>query len=342
MFALAVYVKPREGEGHFHNGSLHPLPLELRDSARLAQYARVDRTGWGQGEFGYSYYAHQMPTGDLIVVPGLILAGMKRPVKRFHGYVQEWTKDQIQDFATGISEYSNNVIDAAQQDMNLLVHDLRALSNAIYNSALEAQSWVTKGNYSEVRKRLENVLASQGMLKMRTDALDFVGNTASVIQEQSIHPFRKVDKVIRCFKSSAMYQRKVLNLSGNSFGRVRGPDIFELIPYVLIDNAIKYSPEMYPIDVVATEGENFQFYVESFGPFIGHQERDEIFRKGVRGRAALNSNVPGSGVGLHMAKKLINDNFNGSVEVEQEVASDFVDGFYYHRTRFTVSIPLSA
>lgn len=337
-----MYVRPREGEGKFYNGLLYSLPLELRDGPRLSQYARVDRTGWGQGEFGYAFYAHPTPTGDLLIIPGLMIAGVKRPTKRFHGYTQEWTKDQIQQFAAGISDYTNGVMDSAKEDMNLLVHDLRALSNAIYNSALEAQTWVERQNYFEVKKRLENVLASQGMLKMRTDALDFVGNPASVIQEQMIASFRKVDKVVRCFKSSAMYQRKVLNLSGESFGRVRGPDIFELIPYVLIDNAIKYSPEMYPIEVVASEGRDFSFYVESYGPYIAEQEREEIFKKGVRGRAALTSNVPGSGVGLHMAKKLVDENFHGSLVVEQDVSSDFVDGLYYHRTRFTVTIPLAA
>lgn len=317
------------------------MPFELRDKPRLDQYAKIERTGWGVGEFGYAYYAHSTPTGDLLIIPGLILSDQKRPSKRFHGYTQEWSKDQIRSFAVGISEYSNNVIEAAQQDMNLLVHDLRALSTAIYNSALEAQTWIDRSNFYEAKKRVENVLASQGMLKMRTDALDFVGNPASIIQEQSIHPFRKIDKVIRSFKSMAFSQRKVLSLSGSSFGRIRGPDIFELIPYVLIDNAIKYSPESYPIDVFASESDRFCFSVKSYGPHIAEEEKEEIFAKGVRGRAAVTSSVPGSGVGLHIVRKLITENFGGSISVEQESASDLVEGLHYHRTTFTVEVPLA-
>lgn len=327
--------------GRFYDGSLYPLPFELRDRPRLEQYSKIEKTGWGVGEFGYSYYAHSTPTGDLLVIPGLILKGQKRPTKKFHSYTQEWTKEQIKSFAAGVSEYSNSVIEAAQQDMNLLVHDLRALSTAIYNSALEAQTWIDRSNFSEAKKRVENVLASQGMLKMRTDALDFVGNPASVIQEQSIHPFRKVDKVVRSFKSLAFSQRKVISLSGSSFGRIRGPDIFELIPYVLIDNAIKYSPQNYPIDVLANEGDGFRFSVESYGPYIAEQEKEEIFAKGVRGRAAVTSSVPGSGVGLHIVRKLITENFGGSISVDQDPASDLVDGLYYHRTKFTVDVPLA-
>ncbi|WP_396594392.1 sensor histidine kinase [Brevundimonas sp. R86498] len=342
MFPVAVYIKSKDGAAHFHNGTLFPVPIELRDIPRLSQYAKIENTGWSAGEFGYWRYCHALPTGDLLIVPGLILADVKRPSKRYPGYSQEWSRDQIQQFAIGISSYALGVIESAQEDLNLLVHDLRALSNAIYNSALEAQSWVEKSNYTEVRKRLDNVIASQAMLKMRTDALDFVGNPASLIQDSKIHAFRKIDKVIRCFKSSALFQRKVINLNGNSFGRVKGPEIFELIPYVLIDNAIKYSPEMYPIEVSVSESDGLEFSVESYGPFISQDEQEEIFRKGVRGRSAIASGAPGSGVGLSLAKKLVEDHFSGNVRVDQEIQSDFVDGFYYHKTRFTVRMPLVA
>lgn len=327
--------------GQFCNGVLYPLPFELRDKSRLDQYAKIDRTGWAVGEFGYLSYSHSMPTGDLLIIPGLIVSGQRRPTKRFHGYTQEWTKEQIESFASGVSEYSNSVIEAAQQDMNLLVHDLRALSTAIYNSALEAQTWMDRSNFFEAKKRVENVLASQGMLKMRTDALDFVGNPASVIQERTVHPFRKLDKVVRSYKSLAFSQGKSINLSGESFGRIRGPDIFELIPYLLIDNAIKYSPDGYNIEVRAGEDASFGFSVESYGPYIAEAEWDEIFAKGVRGRAAVASSVPGSGVGLHIVRKLITENFGGDIKVEQDTASTLHDGLYYHRTTFTVEIPLA-
>lgn len=342
MFPIAVYIKPRDGEGRFHDGTLFPIPIELRDTPRLSQYAKIDKSGWTQGEFGYWRYAHTLPTGDFLIVPGLILDDAKRPSKRYPGYSQEWTREKIVQFANGISDYASGVIEVAQSDLNLLVHDLRALSNAIYNSALEAQTWVEKSNYTEVRKRLENVIASQAMLKMRTDALDFVGNPASLIQYSQIRPFRKIDKVIRCFKSSALFQRKVVNLSGSSFGTLRGPEIFELVPYVLLDNAIKYSPEMYPIEVSVYEDSYFEFFVESYGPFIDRNEYDDIFRKGVRGRAAVSSGAPGSGVGLSLVKKLVEDHFSGTINVEQSMQSDFVDGVYYHKTRFTVRLPLSS
>jgi hypothetical protein len=199
MFAISTYVREAAGAGEFYNGALYQLPVELRDRSRIQQYAAINKPGWGKLEFGYWYYAHFGVSGDLFVFPGLILEGEAAPTKRFSGHRQKWSRRQIEAFASSVVKYRDDALDAARDDLDLLFHDLRALSNSIYNSALEASNFIKSGKSSEAEKRIESVIASQGMLRLRTDALDYAGNPTSHFRNEEISLFKKIDKVGRCF-----------------------------------------------------------------------------------------------------------------------------------------------
>ncbi len=74
---------------------------------------------------------------------------------------------------------------------------------------------------------------------------------------------------------------------------------------ILLDNAIKYSPPDSPIELLAgkaTEG-GVEFLVIDHGPAIPADELPRLFDKGYRGSAS--TGVPGSGLGLYMAKAVV-------------------------------------
>ena len=79
----------------------------------------------------------------------------------------------------------------------------------------------------------------------------------------------------------------------------------EQVLQTLFDNARKYAADT-PIRVRASrENEWIVLRVEDRGPGVDAAQRDAIFRRGVRGEAALD--VPGSGLGLYVAAKLMQD-----------------------------------
>jgi signal transduction histidine kinase len=74
----------------------------------------------------------------------------------------------------------------------------------------------------------------------------------------------------------------------------------------LFDNALKYSPPESRVTVsTATEGAFVGISVRDYGAGIPPDERREVFRKFVRGRAARTLNVKGTGIGLAMAKQIV-------------------------------------
>ncbi|MCQ8278908.1 ATP-binding protein [Acetobacteraceae bacterium KSS8] len=341
MYPLASLVRDSFGRFTFRNGILHALPVELCDAPRIGAYCRVDQAGWSVSEFGYHVYAQFLPRGELIIFPALILIDGSKVLKKFYNYSVSFKKIQIEKMVEGIIENYRNVQMTALRGQGILIHDLRALSDSIYHSAVEASSLNDQKNYHECKKRIENILASQGMLQMRADALDFVGNALPNSVEDYVPVFKKVDKVVRCFKSRAAGRRKSVNLYGNSYKRTWGAAILELVPYGLIDNGLKYCPEEGRVDVqVRDELDKTIVSVSSFGPKIEESEKSRIFTEGMRGVSAISTNLPGEGIGLYMVEKITRETFGGSVSVYQEETPVlFGDSTAYFQTTFEVVLP---
>jgi len=76
----------------------------------------------------------------------------------------------------------------------------------------------------------------------------------------------------------------------------------------LLDNAVKYSPDTVKIDIRAQlESGRVSIAVYDRGVGISPDEQSVIFNKFVRGSAARLTNAKGTGMGLAMVRKIIED-----------------------------------
>lgn len=340
MFALTTIVKKQDGSHVWHDGALLKLPLEMSGQARVLKYLGVKSSGWSKDDLRYDLYARHDFHGNLIIIPGIILPD-SQGAKRFPEFLPKFPKEQIESYVEGIIELEKEALESASENINMLVHDLRNISGSIYNAALEAETFINRGNMLEAKVRVQNVMAAQNILKIRTDVLDFLGNPASIVRLRQIEIYRKVDKVCRVFKSKAQERKIQINFSGASYLTAEGPEIFEIVPYVLIDNAIKYSPSGSFIDVVVEDvGDYISIEVASLGPKILEHEKLAIFEKGVRGSSAQAWAVPGSGLGLYLMSQMIKEYFDGQVTVVQSTDSEnYIDGKTYYETAFLIRLP---
>jgi signal transduction histidine kinase len=86
----------------------------------------------------------------------------------------------------------------------------------------------------------------------------------------------------------------------------------------LVDNALKYSPDCPVVWVEwARQKQHVAISVRDKGPGIPASERRTIFRKFVRGSAAVAANVRGSGVGLAMVRHIVAAH-GGAIQVASE------------------------
>jgi len=109
------------------------------------------------------------------------------------------------------------------------------------------------------------------------------------------------------------------------------PELVSLALRQILENALKYSPPTSPIDLTAEAGEGrVTIRVRDHGPGIPERDRERVFDKFYR-RDTAGDRVPGSGLGLYIAREIIRAH-GGDLWVEDAAGS----GSEFH---VTVPVP---
>jgi len=339
MLALFSIVISDDKERVVSEGSLITLPPELKDNFRIEKYSKIVDHGWTTTEFGYAAYVRVDDDGNRYILPGLYLTDYSAPKKKFHGYKPILSKQQVESYLEQHLGTMTAIQVRYDTELTMLVHDLRHLSSSIYHSAIEAETAHKDGNRRLVFDNINTVIATQTMLKVRIDYLDFANKTDRFDDLEKIPVYSRVDKVVRCFRASAASKRIDIVLSGESYRLAEGPNILDIVPYTLIDNAIKYSPPGEPIyvNVQDTDTETTVSII-SIGPKIEDAERERIFSRGFRGRHAIQYRNSGTGLGLSIAKEIISI-FSGQISVASTATTDITQNIEFEEIRFSFVVP---
>jgi signal transduction histidine kinase len=100
----------------------------------------------------------------------------------------------------------------------------------------------------------------------------------------------------------------------------------------LLDNAAKYSPPGSPIRLAATaHGQEARIEVADHGAGIPDGERKKIFQAFYRGAGARDQGVKGTGIGLAMAREIVNAH-GGRITLESSPETG---------TRFAIILPVN-
>jgi two-component system, OmpR family, sensor histidine kinase KdpD len=107
-------------------------------------------------------------------------------------------------------------------------------------------------------------------------------------------------------------------------------DLVSLALRQLIDNALKYSPSSTPIQIDGSaESDRVVIRIQDHGPGIPERDRERVFDKFFR-RDAAKGRVPGSGLGLYIAREIVRAH-SGDLWVESSPDSG---------SRFCLALPL--
>lgn len=325
----------RGQEAFFQNGSLVNLPAELMTAHCISMYKRIASIGWGRSELGYHYYAFDVHDYARIIFVGLFLSDMPAPLKKFNGYKAIFSRNDVEKIASQINSFQIRYKNSIRDSIGSLIHDIRSFSRDIYHVAKEGEQLLEVGNSREAKVRFVNIWALQQMLKMRVDAFDYVDDDFQPDKFVSKKIYPIVDKVCRAFKPRAAERSIGITLNGRSEGTSVAPDYLILVPYVIIENSIKYAPKESRVDIFVYETDSeIITTIESFGPRLSKADAEHIFERGFRGANAKQRSIQGSGIGLFLAEKIVKS-INGKIEFEQEPSdsSDYI-GFCRTFVRF--------
>ena len=103
-----------------------------------------------------------------------------------------------------------------------------------------------------------------------------------------------------------------------SVNAIGSRDQIKQVLLILLDNAIKYTPQKGTIHLLVKKQNHTVFAeVKDSGFGIPQEDQHKIFERFYRGRYASKYYEKGSGIGLAIAKRIIN-NYNGSIGVKSE------------------------
>lgn len=135
-------------------------------------------------------------------------------------------------------------------------------------------------------------------------------------RKRQVAVYKLVDMMVRTLEDRAQAKGVHMDISGPSHNLAWVYDSFDVLPLVLLDNAIKYCQSHHAVHVVVRDvGESVDVFVDSFGRPIAEEERARIFEKGFRTEDAKGEQSSGSGLGLYIAR-IVAEAHGAQVEYE--------------------------
>lgn len=198
------------------------------------------------------------------------------------------------------------------------LHEIRGLNKNIssnidaYIQFTDEEDWESK--FDAVDENIRKIYVGTRLLKFLLDKINLgrPNYFGSLIMDFSrsfvIH--RSLNKVAKILSNDFKKRKVIINIDGNSYKRIKGErEMFEILIMLLLDNAIKYSRDIYsiaPTIKISDFGNGkIDISVRSYGDIIPEHERQSVFHKGFR--SSINTvKTEGSGMGLFNARQLAN------------------------------------
>jgi signal transduction histidine kinase len=114
--------------------------------------------------------------------------------------------------------------------------------------------------------------------------------------------------MVKLFEPKAWDRKMEIRIEGEKiYENVEFYNSFQLVPIILLDNAIKYgNPGSKIVIKYSLKIEGLYIEFRSYGPIIPPDYKESIFQRGVRAPNAMPLSNSGSGLGLFIASQIVN------------------------------------
>lgn len=269
---------------------------------------------------GFNVYKAEFKNQNLPII-GILIKGkhgkLPRKTKKKIGHrlidMEELSalETEINSLLRSIEEYKEFWV----KDSLAIYHDITPTISLIFRS-LEAI--IENENGDNFDEKVENadlevrtLYHAINLLDNRLKMMPLISNpdAAKYGQVYKCSPYKIFDKIRRIFNDSASKKGVTLDLKSDSYINLEPLvyDSFLTIPFVLIENAIKYSKNGGTVHInLKQRGKKVIVGVTSYGPVVTSDKQERIFEKGFKDPNAKKFASQGSGIGLYLANIVAN------------------------------------
>lgn len=193
-------------------------------------------------------------------------------------------------------------------------------------------------NFQSASKDLRSLFKASEML---VDAFDYLGiyfnpSSAAFGRKRSVDLYKLVDKIrIILMEAEGAALNKKIYITGELRRNIDLYESFKIIPFCLLQNAIKYSFDGEINISFSSSTNSVEMAVESSGPPISEEEKSKIFEKGYRGAWSKGMHHEGLGVGLYIAK-IVADAHDLEIRVRSVARNYSREGIPVHSNTFSI------
>lgn len=315
---LPIY---RKGMGEISNGVDIIVPSFCKRNCEKSEkckqhYAELENAKPGLYQCPYGFASYVFPIEeDTHIFTCLRVEGEYNPkvllpkIKNEGKHYREISTVMLEQYAEAYRQYWLNQYkyDKYKQFVDDIFHDVRKFNQQIKikNDRLYQKSQSGK-KFGEILELSKSIHVISWFLTLRLNNHDFLYNekmmTADIPSDYNI--YKIIHKVKLCIQERADAKNIKVSMSAHrQFRDMKAYDCIQLLPFLILDNAIKYSPNGETIDIIFIEKENQQHVtIRSLGPVVSESELAKICNQGYRGEAAEKLTEDGMGIGLYTAK----------------------------------------
>lgn len=224
-----------------------------------------------------------------------------------------------------------------------LLHEFRGINYVIKASSDILSKSISGENLDKPAIEYHSQIITENayLLSLWLDICDLELNP-ELFSQQEI----RVTSIWGKFKKAALSFRRImksrnitLNISGESKALLDCFPVMDMLPYILLDNSVKYSPSHSAIEIKFSESsKKIDVEISSMGPVTDPSENEKLFDSGFRADSALKSDVQGYGRGLALAKNIC-DLHGATIAITRSSNVVEYNGLNYSEFCLSINIP---
>jgi signal transduction histidine kinase len=327
-------------------GSLFELDKRSLGDKSFAHISSIRSAGWSLCPLGWAAYCIEF-NNMLLVLPGLKIHSFSKVTGKADVLQIKVSKEYVERHVEAVINSAIRLAELSDRAIRNLIHEIRSVNSAVYNAAYELNEISHGASSVDARKAEQlsgNIVALSDVLSARLTAQDAITAFDAIKSRKKIRipVYKKFDRLIKSFTPTAHLKEVTIKKLGSSYNEAYGPGLFEIVPFLLLENAIKYA---FPKTEILCEFQEDDYdlicSVSSVGPQISIHEKEQIFLQGFRGKYALQTGLSGDGFGLAILKKTVEELYQGTVDVEINLTEPFSHkGILYSTNKFTCKLPI--